>query len=758
MHVADLLLGAARLTSARSGTGDPLSRFVDELHAIPGVRRVIAANPRSEPPPTAPPEPREPAGGRFTMVLPVPRRALSAETAPRVETGSPAWTGPPRTAGPPGDAGPPGSAGTAGPPGPAEHRPPGDAGPLVGAAAGWDPSAARAAAQVLVELAGANDEEWAGERQRRWLEGLLADLASTLAPGSAALRPVAAVPPDSPVPAEPRDMTGTPGTGPAGELAAAVLAAAPDVIVVRLRPEDGGCAVLSGPVSALLGYPAGGPPPIDLPEGPISLVHPVDRRAALRAYRKAGAAGRSGPVPLRVRQAGGGWQPMVLSLVDLSADPRVGAMIGYCAQLPAGVRHDDTADRAHLRELVTRLNAAVLVEDEHRHVVMVNEAFVGLFGPLRPRQEVGDADDATGPPDRPVPDKSGPDKSGLGESGLDRAGAGGAAPGAVADGPFDPVRQVEELIAARCERPAAALAHLGRLVADGTPSSGERLRLADGRVLEMDFLPRSGSELGALWFLRDVTAEVVARTELEADNLALAEAAEMKSTFVATVSHELRNPLTALISVAQLLLEPDSGRLTEQQHGFVDIIVRNSERMMRLVEDLLLLVRLESQSLSMRMSSVRVPDLLRAAVADRMLQAHDTGVDLSCAAGEGPPVAADPVRLQQVLDNVLGNALKFTSTGGAIAATAQFRDGEWVIAVTDTGIGIPAQEVGRVAASFERGSNAVQRGVAGSGLGLAISRQIMEAHGGTLAVRSELGVGTTVEVAVPGGFPGPARR
>ncbi|HJQ44859.1 MAG TPA: HAMP domain-containing sensor histidine kinase [Amycolatopsis sp.] len=303
-------------------------------------------------------------------------------------------------------------------------------------------------------------------------------------------------------------------------------------------------------------------------------------------------------------------------------------------------------------------------------------------------------------------------------------------------------RSLLRAVAARCRDPETDYRHLVSLL--GARRGCTRLGLAAGAVLRVERTPlyEREIELGACWWFRP---------DDERDNSGHdpADSAARQNRLVATVSHEFRTPLTALLSFAEMLSDPHTGPLTGDQRSAAEVITRNAGRLLRLVDDLLLLTRIEDRPVPMRFVEVDIAELVRTAVADRTRDAKGRRVKIGCAVADGPPVHGDPARLHQVLGNVLGNALKYGPDGGRIRVTARFASGHWNIELADSGMGIPPSEIARITAGFQRGSNAVSAGIAGSGLGLAVSRELVEAHGGELVIESVLGVGTTVRIVLP---------
>ena len=228
----------------------------------------------------------------------------------------------------------------------------------------------------------------------------------------------------------------------------------------------------------------------------------------------------------------------------------------------------------------------------------------------------------------------------------------------------------------------------------------------------------------------------------------------IRRDFVANVSHELRTPLTAIKGYAETLLG-SAGDDRETARRFLAIIDRHSERLGRLIDDLLTLSDLELGRTPMRLNAVTV-----ASAVDDVLQIFAkpvarAGVRVEAQVATGlPPVHADGDRLRQVLINLVDNAIKYTPVGGqvlvrALPASDAEHAGMVEIAIEDSGIGIPAQDLPRLTERFFRVDKARSRELGGTGLGLAIVKHIVQAHGGSLAISSALGQGTTVRVFFP---------
>jgi two-component system, NtrC family, sensor histidine kinase GlrK len=238
----------------------------------------------------------------------------------------------------------------------------------------------------------------------------------------------------------------------------------------------------------------------------------------------------------------------------------------------------------------------------------------------------------------------------------------------------------------------------------------------------------------------------------------LAKLDEMKEDFIAHISHELRTPLTAICEGTTLLWEEVPGPLTTSQREIVNVLRSHSERLYHFLSCALDLSKMEAGM----MEYVRLPSDL-SALLDRSVQmvqltAQHKGIRLEVICPTALPLLTlDEGRIQQVLDNLLNNAMKFTAPGGIVRVTATLRGknsevgvDQWVeIRVSDTGVGVPPEEVERIFNKFYQSSHHQSQRERGTGLGLAIARHIVEAHGGRIWVESQLGQGSTFILLLP---------
>jgi signal transduction histidine kinase len=273
--------------------------------------------------------------------------------------------------------------------------------------------------------------------------------------------------------------------------------------------------------------------------------------------------------------------------------------------------------------------------------------------------------------------------------------------------------------------------------APGDASIDEFEVAATGRVFRGYTAPvpdLEGGFGGRIWTLREVTAD----RELD----------RMRDAFVATVSHELRTPLTSISGFLEMM-QDEEDRLDDTGRQYLNVIRRSTERLYSLVEDLLLVAQIEAKRVELDLEDVDVAELAARAVETMRPAAGEKGVTLELVSDHPPPARGDQVRLTQVLDNLVSNAVKFTDEGGVVTVTVNGDGSSLELVVRDSGIGVPSEEQGQVFTRFFRASTATRRAIPGTGLGLAISRALVEQHGGTISFSSREGEGTTVTVRLP---------
>ncbi len=261
--------------------------------------------------------------------------------------------------------------------------------------------------------------------------------------------------------------------------------------------------------------------------------------------------------------------------------------------------------------------------------------------------------------------------------------------------------------------------------------------LVNKRTLKMFFVPfRMPEGSGMMAVMHDITQQ----RRLD----------DTRKEFVANVSHELRTPLTSVKGYAETLIEAGEDIDKETQGRFLGIINSEAERMMRIVKDLLTLTQLDYNRMEMNFRPVDIRGLAVSATDAIAIEAGKQNITLHCdLPAELPKVNGDRDRLEQVIVNILSNAIKYNTPGGSVTLSAKAEKGSVTLQIKDTGIGIPKEDIPRVFERFYRVDKARSRERGGTGLGLAIAKEIVEFHGGTIAFDSEVGEGTTVTISFP---------
>ncbi|MCI7124920.1 MAG: cell wall metabolism sensor histidine kinase WalK [Agathobaculum sp.] len=263
-----------------------------------------------------------------------------------------------------------------------------------------------------------------------------------------------------------------------------------------------------------------------------------------------------------------------------------------------------------------------------------------------------------------------------------------------------------------------------------------------GRVLSVTLAPYGAldGEGGVIAVFHDITEQ----RKLD----------EARREFVANVSHELRTPLTNIHSYTETLLDAAGDIPPETEKQFLGVISSESDRMARIVTDLLTLSKLDYGRMELRMTRFSLGDMLKNVAGAMKLTAENSGHELTVDAPDTlPALVGDRERLEQVVANILSNAVKYTPSGGHIRLSACAHGQSHVrITVEDDGVGIPEADVPRLFERFYRVDKARSRAAGGTGLGLAIAKEIVQQHEGRIALASEYGKGTTVTITLPTGL------
>ena len=354
-----------------------------------------------------------------------------------------------------------------------------------------------------------------------------------------------------------------------------------------------------------------------------------------------------------------------------------------------------------LGTLIKNLQSGILVEDQDRNIALVNKTFCDMFGiPVEPDLLIG---------------------SDCSDSAEQSKGMF-----------YDPDHFVSRIVA---------------ILSEKIPVTGEQLELADGRIFERDYIPIFLNErfLGNLWQYRDTTARVMIEKDLRKAMDEARSANSAKSTFLANMSHEIRTPLNAVIGLSRLMQDT---RLNAEQKILNDKLLISGENLLGIINEILDFSKIEAGRVELENIPFNLKDILDRVYSYLSHAAEEKTITLSTSMDIPlqKAVIGDPVRLQQVLSNLVNNAIKFTFTGGVDLSCNLIQEtGDSVtllFSVSDTGIGISKENLQNVFEKFKQEDESVTRIYGGTGLGLAISKQLVGLMGGNLLVDSEKGAGS----------------
>jgi PAS domain S-box-containing protein len=258
---------------------------------------------------------------------------------------------------------------------------------------------------------------------------------------------------------------------------------------------------------------------------------------------------------------------------------------------------------------------------------------------------------------------------------------------------------------------------------------------------------------GALYYVNiaiDITEQVATRQALVEARRAAEEASKIKSEFLANMSHEIRTPMNIVLGLSKMLLKHRSENLTDYQRQRLEMIGAGGRRLMNLINDILDLSRVESGKMKITSEPISLAEMVIRGEAVLTDLLADKPVDFQITRADDVPdvVATDAQALGQILNNLLGNAVKFTERGH-IHVRIRRADEQLCFAVEDTGIGIPVEAQPKIFESFTQADSSATRKYKGTGLGLAITKKLLDLMGGTITVDSTPGVGTTMTFCVP---------
>lgn len=249
----------------------------------------------------------------------------------------------------------------------------------------------------------------------------------------------------------------------------------------------------------------------------------------------------------------------------------------------------------------------------------------------------------------------------------------------------------------------------------------------------------------------DIESEMRMRDAVRRKEDEAIDAHETKSRFLAAVSHELRTPLNAILGFSDILIGEYFGKLeTDRQREYVQLIRQSGAHLLSVVNAMLDMSKIEAGRYELNLERFEVDSAVTACERMLSLQAHDKGVKLTSRIARGVgDIVADERALRQILINLVGNAIKFTETGGVVTIDAQSDGDNIVLSVSDTGIGIPADKIAQLGRPFTQVQNDLNRNYEGSGLGLSLVKGLTALHGGSFSITSRPGEGTVASVTLP---------
>src|SRR5580692_4910905 len=246
---------------------------------------------------------------------------------------------------------------------------------------------------------------------------------------------------------------------------------------------------------------------------------------------------------------------------------------------------------------------------------------------------------------------------------------------------------------------------------------------------------------------RDLEA---AREELEARSRRNEEVDRLKNAFIANMSHEIRTPLNSVLALTELLRDGVAGALTVDQRKYLQVIERNGRGLLHLINDVLDLSRIEAGHLEMDTEDVDLAPQIEAVAEALAPLATARNLDLTVRLpSELPAARGDPDRFRQILTNLIGNAIKFTESGGQVMVGAEAHPETIVVVVTDTGVGIPDRHRDKIFEEFYQVDQTLVRRQGGTGLGLAIARRLARLMGGDITVESVVSRGSRFSITLP---------
>ncbi|MDQ5946747.1 MAG: hypothetical protein QG619_2177, partial [Pseudomonadota bacterium] len=399
----------------------------------------------------------------------------------------------------------------------------------------------------------------------------------------------------------------------------------------------------------------------------------------------------------------------VVSMPIYQGDQFVGAVAAF-QDITERKRDEEylLATSSRLSALIESLQAAVLVEDEHGNVVVTNQTFCHAFRLDVPSAEL------------------------IGT-------------------------RAAKLLKECCglmKAPERFSSLVESLLESGAPAMAHELELADGRVLELDYvpiylfpaMPQPEDCRGHLWLFRDITERKNAESDIRQAREAAEQANSAKSDFLANMSHEIRTPMNGVIGMTDLALDTN---LTAQQREYLEMVKASADALLVIINDILDFSKIEAGKLEIERIGFSIRETLAQTLKPLQFRAEQKALTLDHFVDPSVPdvLLGDPVRLRQILINLVGNALKFTEDGGVsvrvVLSTESSEGVDLHFAVRDSGIGIPLEKQAGIFEAFSQADGSITRRFGGTGLGLAICHKLVSMMQGRVWVVSVPGQGST---------------